>query len=81
MVSHHLFKVDGDLLHDTQGNHAHGLANMLRLSLPQLGAISIIAQLRESLLSGLNGPLLLDYLLKRTDKLKLFSLRACMTCS
>lgn len=81
VVSLHPFKVDGDLLNDTQGNHAQGLANILRLSLSQLGAISISAQLKESLLSALNGPLLLDYLLKRTDTLKLFSLRVCMTCS
>lgn len=81
MVSLHPFKVDGDLWNDTQGNHAQGLANILRLSLSQLGAISISAQLKESLLSALNGPLLLDYLLKRTDTLKLFSLRVCMTCS
>lgn len=54
---------------------------MLRLYLSLLGAISITAQLRESLFSGLNGPPLLDYLLKRTGRLKLFSLRVCMTCS
>lgn len=58
-----------------------GRPMMLRRQLSLLAAISIMAQLRESLFSGLNGQLLLDYLLKRTDRLKLFSLRICMTCS